>query len=142
DDRGFLEVGLEQVLVAELDQVADPGLLRVLGRLADALRIDVDADRLDAVFLRRGDRDTAVAGTQVVEHVALAYVGKAQHVLHHLVRRRHVDHVGVLLWRLVRGRLGEERVRRHGKQHRGHGHEDSHAGNYARVGVYGATPGA
>src|SRR5262245_8622513 len=61
DYRGFAEVGLEQVLLAELDQVGHAVAARVLVRLADAVWIDVDADRTHAEALGRGDRDAAGA---------------------------------------------------------------------------------
>ena len=71
-------------------------------------RVDVDAGRLDAVLLRRGDRDAAVARAQVVEHVAFLHVGEAQHLVDHLLRRGDEDDVGVLLGRLLL-RLREKR---------------------------------
>jgi len=89
---------------------------------------------LDAVLLRRGDGEAAVARAQVVEHVALAHVGEAQHVVDHLVRRRHEDDVG-LLRGLARLRLGEQPVgrmgfksggRRRGENRRGNCDQDSH----------------
>jgi hypothetical protein len=99
-----VEVGLEQVLVAELHQAGHAVLFRVLVGFLDALRVDVDADRADSELLRRRDRDAAVARAKVVEHVALLDVGKPQHLVHHLLRRGHEDDVGCLV--AARLRLG------------------------------------
>ena len=94
--RRLAELGAEQILVAELDQLGDAVLLRVLLRLLDALRVDVDADRADAEFLGRHHRNAAVARAEVVEHVALLHPGELQHLVDYLVGGRHIDHVRCL----------------------------------------------
>ena len=58
-------------------------------------RIDVDADGARAVFLRRGDRNPAVAGSEVVDHVVGRHVRHLQHGFDDVLRRRHVDDVRI-----------------------------------------------
>ena len=69
-----------------------PALRRVLLRLLDALRVDIDAERARAA-LGCGNGDAAVAGAQVDHEVARLDLGHVQHTLDHLRRRRHVRHV-------------------------------------------------
>ena len=102
-----MEIGLEEVLAAELHETRDVRLFRVLVRLLDALRIDVDAVGADAVALGGGDRNAAIARAEVVEHVALVHVGELEHRVDHLLRRRDEDDIGLLLGdRLRRGGSG------------------------------------
>ena len=70
-----------------------PAVFRVLVGLADAHRIDVDADAARAVGLRRGDRNAAVAGAEVVDDVVLGHLGQLEHRVDDFLRRRHEDDV-------------------------------------------------
>ena len=80
------DVRLEQILREEPDAVGHAGLLRVVGRLAVQLRVDLDADAERAVALRRRDRDPSVTRPQVVDHVAGGDVGELEHRFDDAVR--------------------------------------------------------
>ena len=109
DHRSVGELRLEEVFLAKLHQVGDAVLLRVLVRLLDALRVDVDAVGADAEALRRRDRDAAVAAPEVVEHVGLADLRELEHLVDDLLRRRDEDDIGRLRRSLrPRARGGEE----------------------------------
>ena len=47
----------------------------------------------NAVLLSRSNRNPAIAGAEVVQHVVFADLGDLQHRVDHFVRRRHEDHV-------------------------------------------------
>ena len=96
DDVRLAQVLLEDVLLLDRHQLAHPVLLDVLVRLLDALRVDVEADGLDAVLLRRGDQDAAVAAAEVVDDVPLLHLGQLEHLVDDLLGRRDEDDVGGL----------------------------------------------
>src|SRR6476646_7184162 len=87
DYARLADVGLEQVAFDELDLVGDPRCFRVRSRFADALRIDVDADRARTVLLRGGNDDAAIAATEVVYDIVRRHLGELQHLLDDFVRR-------------------------------------------------------
>ena len=89
------EFRLEQVFLAKFDQPAYPGIPRVVFRLLDKRRVDLNAGRSNAEPFRRGDRNASIARSEVVQDVVLANARQAQHLVHDVVRRRHVDHVHV-----------------------------------------------
>jgi len=74
----------------------DAGLTHVRARFLDARRIQVEADRMGAVLLGRGDDDPPVAAAEVVQEIAAAHVGDGEHLLDHRLRRRHVDDVDLV----------------------------------------------
>ncbi|ABC43867.1 collagen a1 [Salinibacter ruber DSM 13855] len=92
-DRRLAQVGLKQVSLPKLDQVGDPGRLRVLAGLGDQLRIDLDADAAGAVSLGGGNRDAPVAATEVDHHVVAGHLGRLEHPVHNALRRGDVRDV-------------------------------------------------
>jgi len=59
---------------------------RILVRLIDALRIDVDPDAASAVLLCGGYHDAAIAATKIVNNIALPGSREFQHRVHDIRR--------------------------------------------------------
>ncbi len=93
-DAGRRQIRLEEVAFDDLHAILDAGLLDVLTRLRDALRIDVDPDTARAIRLRRGDRNTTVTGAEVIDDVVLGDLRQLEHRIDDLLRRWYEDHVG------------------------------------------------
>ena len=110
-----LEVGLEQIADDERDAMCDFRFVGGAPRQLDQLRIDLDADAARAVFLRRDDRDAAIARAEVVDDVAGADAGELQHRIGDVVARRSEMNVGRA------GRLLNQRQ----QQHRDDGHSEA-----------------
>ena len=91
DDVGVGEVGLEDVALHEL-HVLHRLRLGVALRHLDHRRVVFDAQRLGAAPRRR-DGDLAVAGAEIDHVFAGAHPRHVEHRPHHLVGRRHPDHV-------------------------------------------------
>jgi hypothetical protein len=103
DDRRLREVRGEQIAVNEGDSIGDTAFLRDLARPLDEARVDLDADTLRSILLRRDDEDAAVSRTQVVHHVVSRDTRELQHRVGHPVRRRREIHVGRTAWGRLRG---------------------------------------
>ena len=86
------DVGLEQVALDEARAIGHAGLLRVLARQIDHVRIEFDADGGRAA-LRRGDDGAAVARAEIHVEVARSQLGDVEHPVDQRLRRRHPDHV-------------------------------------------------
>ena len=111
DDRRLADVRLEEILLHEPDAIADARLRQVVVGFTDANGVDLDADAARSVLFRRGNRDAAVAGPEVVDHVGCRDARQLQHRVDDTIRRRHELHIG----RLERRKL---RVRGRNESHR------------------------
>ena len=89
-DGGLGDVGLQHVLLAEIDQLLDARGFRIRPRLFDAIGIDVEADAFCAVFLRRGDGNSPVAASQVEDDVIFCDLRQGEHAVDDFVRGGHV----------------------------------------------------
>src|SRR5204862_5822486 len=109
-DGGGAEVRGEEIALNELDEVGHPRGARAGVRFGDELWIDFDPDAARAVLFRRGNHDTSVAGTEVVDNVGARDPGGREHRVHDLRRRRDetdVGHAGLRV-RDARGRAGRD----------------------------------
>jgi hypothetical protein len=106
-DRSVADLGVEQVLHAELDLVLDARLLGVLVRFLDAGRVDIDAEAAGAVDLRGRDDVAPVAATKVHDEIVPSHLGHVEHAVDDLLRGRHVDDVELGLVRLLGLRAGQ-----------------------------------
>jgi hypothetical protein len=75
--------------------VLDPGGLGIGVGLGDADRIDIHPKPARAVFLRRGDRDPAVAAAQIDYKIIFLDVRQREHPIDHVLGGRDV---GGKLW--------------------------------------------
>ena len=79
-----MNVGLEQVVLLEADQIFHPSLLGVVLGFLDTLGIYVDTHTMSAVVLGGGNYNTAVTTAKIVNNVGLFHIGKFQHRLNRL----------------------------------------------------------
>jgi hypothetical protein len=89
-DGGVGQVGREDILLAELDEVGDAGRPGVGTRLLDQAWVDLQAHAAGAIDARRGDGDAAVARAEIVHDVVGGDAGEGEHPVHDVVRRGHV----------------------------------------------------
>ena len=96
DDRCVADAGFEEILVQEADaSVGDARRLKIRVGFLDSLRVDIDSGCSSrAEVLDRSDRDSSIAGSEVVHDVALADLRGLQHGLDDLGRCRDEDDVG------------------------------------------------
>src|SRR5262245_20366930 len=105
--RRVAELRLEEIALHEPHAVSDARRACVLDRVADAVRVDVDADATRAELPRRSDHDAAVAAAEVVDDVGRVDVRGLEHRVDDLVRRgNEVDLQTELVLRV--DRLSEE----------------------------------
>jgi hypothetical protein len=93
DDRRLREILLEDVAGDDLDASVDACTPRVASRQVGHVLVVFDADRARAELARRGNRNPAVAGTEVVHDVVARDLRGGEHRLDERIRRRNPDDV-------------------------------------------------
>src|SRR5947209_7552295 len=112
------EIGDENVALDDLRLAENPGCLRIALGMRDHVGVVFDAESAGSEFFCGGDRDLAVAGSEIDHIVFRLRLRHVQHALDDLVRSRHPYHVlalladvglEVLLLGVRRARRGEQR---------------------------------
>src|SRR5690606_23033244 len=87
------DVGGENILFDEVDQMFYARISGILHRVCDTQRVEFDADPAGATRSCRGDEYSTIARAQVVHEVCGLYLSQGQHCFDYVVIARYVWHV-------------------------------------------------
>src|SRR5207245_4518602 len=85
--RGGREIHGENVLIANFRQLLDAGFSDIIAGFFNQVGIDLETDGFGAL-LGRGDDDSPVAGTEIIDRVTLFYSGQLDHLINDVLRTR------------------------------------------------------
>ena len=113
DHGGLADIDAEQIFLAEVDHVFDPGPAGELHGVGDPQGVDVDADAARVAIAGGGDDDASVAAAEIIQTIAGADACQAQHGLDRVLLGRHEGH-GEIVIRILGVVVDVEGVCEHG----------------------------